>query len=99
MINKEALMQRLDYFYGSDSYYIEEEMDSLINFLVSHGMPLETEDNTSSNYGEWIPVELIRSLGSFAGIKCSSCGFEKIKSPLIKAPNYCENCGAKMSVV
>lgn len=96
MINKEALIQRLDCFYGSDSYYIEEEIDSLINFLVSHGMPLETGDDT---YGEWIPVELIRSLGSFAGIKCSSCGFEKIKSPSIKAPNYCENCGAKMSVV
>lgn len=51
------------------------------------------------NHGEWISVELNRSFGSFAGIRCSLCDFEKIKSPLVKAPNYCENCGAKMEVI
>ena len=51
------------------------------------------------NYGEWIPVELDRSLGTFTGIRCSLCDFEKIKSSLVKAPNYCENCGAKMKAI
>lgn len=51
------------------------------------------------NNGKWIPVELNRSFGSFTGIRCSLCDFEKIKSPLVKAPNYCENCGAKMKVI
>lgn len=74
--------------YGYHTY------DEMADYLLANGIM-----ELVRNHGEWIPVELNRSFGSFTGIKCSLCDFEKIKSPLVKAPNYCENCGAKMKAI
>lgn len=66
-------------------------VETLADYLLANGMM-----ELVRNCGEWISVELNRSFGTFTGIKCSLCDYEKIKSSLIEAPNYCENCGAKM---
>jgi len=94
MIDREQLMTWLHDFYGCDSLYFYEEANALIDKFIDNGVM-----ELTGSRGEWIPVELNRSFGSFAGIRCSLCDFEKIKSPLVKAPNYCENCGAKMKII